>query len=283
MESSKILDVIREAAFRAGEAAIKAREQGIGGEVVGTGKSGDATLRGDLEAEKAAVDYILEELRGDVAIISEEMGSRVVGSGSATVIIDPIDGSRNYKRGSPLFTVSVAAATGGTLDDVVAGVVYAPALGLEVYAVRNGGAYANGKRVAVRASGERGELIFVGASPKASFLPYALMLELSKRGFVVRSMGVASYELASVALGIGDGYIDAWGTMRVVDIAAAYLIVHEAGGWINVRGSRGGSPRLSLEERLNIAAAITSGLGVELLDALREAVGFSFEGMLRGD
>lgn len=276
IELRELVEISRKAARLAGEAALSIREQGIGGEVVGVGMSGDTTLRGDLEAEKAAVDYILSELE-DVTVISEEMGSKTSGRGDITFVIDPIDGSRNYKRGSPLFTVSVAAARGDTLEDVVAGVVYAPALGLEVYAVKNEGAYADGRRLSVRPVEGRDRLVYVGASPKASFLPYALMLVLSEKGFVSRSLGVASYELASVALGIGDGYIDAWGTMRVVDIAAAYLIVREAGGWTSVRGSRGGSPHLTLSERLNIAAAVSESVGEELLKALKEAVGISFE------
>ncbi|MEM0376600.1 MAG: inositol monophosphatase family protein, partial [Thermofilum sp.] len=197
MEAGKLLSALREAARRAGEAALSVREQGLGGEVVGIGKSGDATLRGDLAAERAAVEHIIEKL-GDVVIISEEMGVETAGRGDLTVVIDPIDGSRNYKRGSPLFTVSIAAATGTSLDSVVAGVIYAPALGLEVYAVKGGGAYANGRRISVKAP-ERGDLVFVGASPKASFLPYAFMLELSKRGLIARSLGAASYEMASVA------------------------------------------------------------------------------------
>ncbi|MEM4669020.1 MAG: inositol monophosphatase [Thermofilum sp.] len=273
MEAGKLLSALREAARRAGEAALSVREQGLGGEVVGIGKSGDATLRGDLAAERAAVEYIVEKL-GDVVIISEEMGVETAGRGDLTVVIDPIDGSRNYKRGSPLFTVSIAAATGTSLDSVVAGVIYAPALGLEVYAVKGGGAYANGRRISVKAS-ERGDLVFVGASPKASFLPYAFMLELSKRGLIARSLGAASYEMASVALGAADGYIDAWGTMRVVDIAAAYLVVREAGGWVSAQGRMCESPCLSLQERLSIVAAATGSLGAELLDALREALGFS--------
>lgn len=280
MEAGKLLSVLREAARRAGEAALLVREQGLGGEVVGIGKGGDATLRGDLAAEKAAVEYILEELK-DVTIVSEEMGVKTAGRSELTVVVDPIDGSRNYKRGSPIFTVSIAAAAGSSLDSVVAGVIYAPALGLEVYAVRGEGAYANGRRIFVKAA-ERGELVLVGASPKASFLPYAFMLELSKRGFVVRSLGAASYELASVALGAADGYVDAWGTMRVVDIAAAYLIVREAGGWVRVRGSLCEQPCLSLQERLNIVAAASSRLGEELLGTLREALGFSLEEILGG-
>ena len=126
----ELLSIIRAAAYKAGEAAVRAREEEVGGEAVGVGRSGDTTLRGDLEAERAAVEYISGKL-DDAVIVSEEMGAKTLGKGGVVVVIDPIDGSRNYKRGSPLFTVSIAAALGETLEEVVAGVVYAPVLGFE--------------------------------------------------------------------------------------------------------------------------------------------------------
>ncbi|MFZ8855450.1 MAG: inositol monophosphatase family protein [Thermofilaceae archaeon] len=266
-----VLAVIREAARRAGEAALRVREQGHAGEVVGRGSGGDVTLRGDLEAERVAVEYLLSHA-DCAAVVSEEMGEKVVGGRGYVFVVDPLDGSRNYKRGSPLFAVSIAAAVGRTLEDVVAGFVYAPAMGLEVYAARGSGAYVNGRKLV--ASGGDGEgLVFVGASPKASFLPYAYMLGLSARGFIVRSLGSASLELSSVATGGADAYVDAWGTMRVVDIAAAYLVVREAGAWVVTEGFLGNPPLLSLEERLAIAAARTESLGRELLELLAEQLG----------
>jgi myo-inositol-1(or 4)-monophosphatase len=266
-----VLAVIREAARRASEAALRVREQGRAGEVVGRGSGGDVTLRGDLEAERVAVEYLLSHA-DCAAVVSEEMGEKVVGGRGYVFVVDPLDGSRNYKRGSPLFAVSIAAAVGRTLEDVVAGVVYAPAMGLEVYAARGSGAYVNGRKL-VASGGDSEGLVFVGASPKASFLPYAYMLGLSARGFIARSLGSASLELSSVATGGADAYVDAWGTMRVVDIAAAYLVVREAGAWVVTEGFLGNPPLLSLEERLAIAAARTEGLGRELLELLAEQLG----------
>ena len=67
---------------------------------------------------------ILDRLRtrDDLTIVSEEVG--VVGDGRWRVVVDPIDGSLNAKRGIPFFSISIAVADGDTMDDVVFGYVY---------------------------------------------------------------------------------------------------------------------------------------------------------------
>uniref|UniRef100_A0A7C3WKD1 Inositol monophosphatase n=1 Tax=Thermofilum pendens TaxID=2269 RepID=A0A7C3WKD1_THEPE len=270
-----ILTTIREAARRAGEAALRVREQGHASEVVGRGRGGDLALRGDIEAERVAVDYLLSHA-DCAAVVSEEMGEKTVGGKGYGVRNRPSwTAVGTTSGGSPLFAVSIAAAVGRTLGDVVAGVIYAPAMGLEIYAARGSGAYVNGRLLDARSGGDGEGLVFVGASPKASFLPYAYMLSLSARGFIVRSLGSASLELASVATGGADAYVEAWGTMRVVDIAAAYLVVREAGAWVCAEGFLGNPPLLSLSERLAIVAARTERLGKELLELLAEELGLA--------
>src|SRR5581483_433563 len=78
----------------------------------------------------------------DVTIVSEEAGR--VGSGSTVVVVDPIDGSLNAKRGIPFFSVSIAVAAGGTMDDVHFGYVYDFGSGEEWIARRGGGASLDG-------------------------------------------------------------------------------------------------------------------------------------------
>jgi len=86
--------------------------------VVGAGKGGDETVAIDAAAESAIVRR-LEATGGDFTLISEELGERAFGSGAGThVVVDPIDGSLNAKRGIPFFALSVAVADGGTMDDV---------------------------------------------------------------------------------------------------------------------------------------------------------------------
>ena len=94
--------------------------------VVGRGSGGDDTTVMDDRAEQAAVAQ-LEALhaRGiDFRLVSEELGERSFGSGGPwVVVVDPIDGSLNAKRGIPLFSISIAVADGAKLDDVFLGYV----------------------------------------------------------------------------------------------------------------------------------------------------------------
>ena len=101
--------------------------------VVGHGLGGDDTTAIDQAAEDAIVARFREL---DVTIVSEEIGR--LGSGSTVVVVDPIDGSLNAKRGIPFFAVSIAVADGERMGDVHFGYVYDFGANEEWYAVRGG-------------------------------------------------------------------------------------------------------------------------------------------------
>ncbi len=110
--------------------------------VVAHGEGGDDTTAIDAAAERV----ILKRFEGlDVTIVSEEVGE--YGSGRWRVVVDPIDGSLNAKRGIPFFSISVAVADGDTMQDVVFGYVYDFGSGEEWTATRGGGAFLNGKQI----------------------------------------------------------------------------------------------------------------------------------------
>ena len=88
--------------------------------VVGEGLGGDDTTAIDRAAEEVILARVREAAG---AIVSEEVG-RVGGAGLPLVVVDPIDGSLNAKRGIPFFSLSIAVAEGETMDDVVFGFVH---------------------------------------------------------------------------------------------------------------------------------------------------------------
>ena len=87
--------------------------------VVRQGEGGDETTAIDQAAE----DAILARFRDlDVTIVSEEIGR--FGNGPTLVVVDPIDGSLNAKRKLPTYSLSIAVASGDTMEDVEFGYVH---------------------------------------------------------------------------------------------------------------------------------------------------------------
>src|SRR5205814_7364829 len=108
--------------------------------VVGEGKGGDDTTAIDAAAERVVLARF--DGVGDVTFVSEEVGT--LGDGSVHVVIDPIDGSLNAKRGIGFFSLSVAVASGPTMGDVGFGFVHDFGTEEEWTATRGQGAFLNG-------------------------------------------------------------------------------------------------------------------------------------------
>jgi len=216
------------------------------------GAAGSPTEELDRIAE-AQVFSCLEEEGIDWNVLSEEVGL-VNRGGSRLLVVDPVDGSHNALRGFPMSTVSLALGR-ATLGDVEVGVVHNLDNGVTHWAEKEQGAFRDGHRLRTRTWEARTELFCVNlgrhSTPKAA--------RLAEKGRRVRSLGCASLELAMVAQGSADAYFfenDNEGrNLRVTDIAAAYLIVREAGGGISdVAGQSLESFPLNLDQRTSVLA-----------------------------
>jgi myo-inositol-1(or 4)-monophosphatase len=109
--------------------------------VVGAGLGGDETTAIDQAAEDAILARVREAAG---AVVSEEVG-RIGGDARPLVVVDPIDGSLNAKRGIPFFSLSIAVAEGETMDSVFFGFVHDFGSREEWTARRGGGACLNGE------------------------------------------------------------------------------------------------------------------------------------------
>jgi len=122
--------------------------------VVGAGEGGDETTAIDAAAERAAVSRLeaLHESGVEFTLVSEELGTRSFGAETPVLVLDPIDGSMNAKRGVPFFTVSLAVADGPKMDDVFFGYVFDFGTKEEWVGRRGEGAFLDGARTRVMGS-----------------------------------------------------------------------------------------------------------------------------------
>jgi histidinol-phosphatase len=211
----------------------------------------------DHAAEQLIRDGLAQARPGD-ALLGEEFGTE--GDSRRRWIIDPIDGTKNYVRGVPVWATLLALEEDGELR---VGVVSAPALGHTWWAVRGGGAFADGTRITVSgiSAVEDAHLCY---SDFKWWAEYGLQDEfeaLAKRVWRTRGFG-DFWSHILVAEGAAD--IAAEPVVALWDLAPLLVIVEEAGGrFTDLAGNRtadGGS------------AVSTNGLLHDtVLDALRPA------------
>ena len=230
--------------------------------VLGEGEGGDDTTAIDAAAERA----ILARLEGidDLTIVSEEVG--ILGSGATHVVVDPIDGSLNSKRGIPFFSLSIAVADGPAMGDVHFGYVYDFGTGEEWTAERGGGAFLGAERLgAVRPKDEIEILSFEATLTSSVAEKAAQMVGLAYR---LRIMGSLAISLCHLAAGRVDAVCSLKGA-RSVDIAAAQLLVRECGLAIDLpEAPPFGRAPLDTEGRSRVVAAGTPELCRKLFAAL---------------
>jgi len=114
----------------------------------GRGEGGDMTLAIDRAVEDAVLAE-LDEFGVGATVVTEERGRlEVAGGGPAVVVVDPIDGSLNAKRGLRPYSLSIAVAGGGTMADVAFGYVTDLSSEDEWWAERGNGAFFGGDRLA---------------------------------------------------------------------------------------------------------------------------------------
>jgi myo-inositol-1(or 4)-monophosphatase len=195
--------------------------------VVGDGVGGDETTAIDAAAESAIVQR-LERLHADghdFHLVSEELGERTFGRANGTrVLVDPIDGSMNAKRGIPFFSLSVAVAEGDRMEDVFFGYVYDFGTGEEWRALRGEGAWLGEQRLGEVRPKEHIELLSVEATVAGAVADKAVAFA----GFAhrLRIMGSLALSLCHLCAGRVDA-VCSLKEARPVDIAAAQLLLRE--------------------------------------------------------
>ena len=234
--------------------------------VLRAGEGGDDTTAIDAAAE-AVVVHGLEELGVDGTLVSEELGIRTLGSGGhTTVVVDPIDGSVNAKRGIPFFSLSIAVADGSTMDDVTLGYVYDFGTREEWVAERGKGAFLDGRPLEGVGPKESIEILSLeGTTTRAIAEAAPALQDLAQR---VRVMGSLALSLCHLAAGRVDA-VCCLKPARSIDIAAAQLLIRERRFAIELfEDPPFGRAPLDLGQRSRVAAAANETLCRRIADAL---------------
>jgi myo-inositol-1(or 4)-monophosphatase len=200
------------------------------------GSGGDRTLVIDESAENVVFAELdaLSAAGYRFHAISEERGEVDYGDTSVRVIIDPIDGSLNAKRGIPHHALSVAVADGATMADVAFAFVYDFGPGEEWRATRGEGAWCNDVPLDPGAGEQRGRdgrLEVIGIESADPRWVAASIDGLVGKSYRLRALGTIASSLCQVAA----ARFDAMLTLRDgrgVDSAAGQLIVREGGGYV---------------------------------------------------
>ena len=230
--------------------------------VMRQGEGGDDTTAIDEAAERVVLDRFRPL---GVSIVSEEVG--FVEGDSTLVVVDPIDGSLNAKRGIPFFSVSIAVADGRTMDGVHFAYVYDFGSGEEWTARRGEGAWLDGEPLGAVRPKERIEILSFEATLTSLVAERAAAFTgIAHR---LRVMGSLALSLCHLAAGRVDG-VCSLKEARSVDIAAAQLLCREVGLSLELFDDPRafGDAELDLERRSRIAAAGTPELCRQIAAAL---------------
>ena len=230
----EILDLLKEACNQ-----VYYQTRGLvgtkqGNEKLGRGAGGDISRRIDIVAE-AAVREIVKEHNFNPTIVGEESGT-IEGEDDGFLVMDAIDGTTNTSRAIPFYCCSLAYATNVKLSSVVVAAIIDLSRGDLYHASDQRGAFMNNTLMQVSKSFEFGDStnlddIMVGLNLSgASPVNVKSLLGVISNANHIRHFGANALELCYLARGLLDAYIDIRGKIRSTDLAAAYLIVKEAGG-----------------------------------------------------
>jgi histidinol phosphatase-like enzyme (inositol monophosphatase family) len=233
MKTSKetLLQAVADVATRMGAAALRRYRSRL---AVRRKDDGSPVTDADLDAERAARRWIQSHFPGD-AIVGEEYGGAPAPAGRSWYL-DPIDGTKSFVRGVPLWGSMAAVVEDG---EVIAGAVRFPALGEIVAAARGLGAHAGGVRCRVSdvTRIEDATLLTTSARAGDDPVPRERWRALADRAALVRTWGDC-YGYLLVASGRAEVMYDP--RLSPWDAAAVAVIVDEAGGrFTDVSGAPG--------------------------------------------
>lgn len=219
---NKRLEIARKIAKNTGDSILKNNNDK---RIVDT-KSNDTDFvtQFDVKVQREIIQGIKHYFPED-NFIAEEEGKASEPVKDNVWIIDPIDGTLNFVHKLPLYCVSIAFFEE---KEPIIGVIYWPVARLLFYAAKNIGAYLNENKISVSNNNQlKDSLVTLGTSTRTAMDLTSVLHDKVQR---IRMFGTAALQAAFVGAGFSEAFISV--EMKIWDIAAAYVIVKEAGGVI---------------------------------------------------
>ncbi len=201
-----------------------------GGRTLKMGADGTPTKRIDVAAESAVLSTLRDSGMG-FRVLSEEIGEVLIGEQPDHFLhLDPLDGTFNAIKGIPFYSVSIYISKG----DCHFAYICDLATGRKYYAEKGLGAYAEDRgRLSISQTNDLKDFSISGYTKRPHTGRIVALGDVVRR---IRTLGSSSLEMALVAQGSLDAFVDLRGMLRVVDVAAGKLILEEAGGMVTNAG-----------------------------------------------
>ena len=239
---------------------------------LGIGAGGDQKKYIDTQAENALIETLIEN-KISFTLISEESGIKKYGANPLYyVTADPVDGTTNILRGLPFACTSVAISRTPRLDSIEAGVVADFFHDVTYLAQKQVGSYRNYQKISpTKTTSLKEALIGLDLNSCGIGEIHKILEGLLTQTKHIRHLGANALELCYVADGTTDAFIDIRGRIRTTDIAAASLIVQEAGAEITTLGNTPLTNNLDPGERLRFVASGNEDLHHRILGIIEKA------------
>jgi len=200
----------------------------LNGTALGRGASGDTTFPIDKFAEDLIIDAFEKE-GIKINLITEERGLRKIEGNDLSLIVDPIDGSKNAISGIPFFSSSIAISDGTTLESLKLGYIINLINGDEFWAERGKGAFFNGDKIKTKNNEKPIIIAFEASNPYEALKNIIPLFKIATR---VRCFGSTALDLAYLSSGALSIFVTPTQS-RIFDFAAGLLIAKESGAIIS--------------------------------------------------
>lgn len=238
---------------------------------MGVGAGGDAIKQVDLTAENAIIST-LKKHKISFTLVSEESGIKEYGEKpyGCYVTADPIDGTTNLLRGIPFYATSIAVSTEPRLSTIHTALVADLYHGITYTAQKGKGARRNNQKITSSKNTSLEEAVIgidLNSYKVQEIAP--LLTSLIQKTKHIRHLGANALEMCYVADGTTDSFIDIRGKLRATDMAAAWLIIEEAGARITALDGKPLNIKLDPKQKVAFIASANQKIHKIILNLIK--------------